>query len=155
MLECGRVKTVDGDIATVIFSRHGECDRCHICRASNDGTNCELKVVNTLNACAGDCVKVEVYRRSTRVLSAALYLLPLALTAIGVAIGCFLSAAATAIIGAACFAAGIAIAIPIDVCVIRKKKGFAPEMTEIGSEAEFEANKRFAHACDSSAIKLK
>ncbi len=153
MLECGRVKKVEGNLATISFARHGKCDGCFICRASNDGAACELSVVNDLDACEGDFVKVAIFKRSTRVLSAALYLLPLLLTSIGVAVGCFMSAAATAIIGTSCFAVGLGTAIALDFRIVRKMKGFAPRMTELCSESEYETG--FTHTSGASAIKLK
>ena len=132
---------VNGGMATVCFDRHGECDRCHICDVSRDGMKCELSVPDTLNVSVGDYVKVEVYKRSVRVLSAAMYSLVLLLTGIGVLIGVFMSLGATVILGVSGFVLGLGVAVGIDFGVIRRKRGFKPAMVELSAEAEYLKNK--------------
>lgn len=141
MVEYGVVSRVNGGKATVCFDRRGECDRCHICDTSRDGMKCELILPDTLGVMVGDYVKIEVYRKSVRMLSAAMYSLVLLLTGIGVLIGTFMSLGATVTLGLGGFVVGLGVAIGIDFGVIRKKRGFKPVMLEISTEAEYLKNK--------------
>ena len=134
MVECGVVSRVKGGNATVCFAHRGECDRCHICDVSRDGMKCELSMPNTLDVSVGDYVKVEVYKKSVRMLSAAMYSLVLLLTGIGVLIGTFMSLGATVILGVVGFLVGLGVALGIDFGVIRKRRGFKPMMIEIMSD---------------------
>lgn len=137
MVELGVVARIEGDVATVSFARRGECDRCRMCRVAGDGSKCVIDVKNSLEVSVGDYVKVEVFNGRIHTLSALIYALPLLLTAICVGLGTLMGLIETVILGVAGFAVGMGIAIPVDLCVIRKAKGFKPVMTEIISEAEY------------------
>lgn len=137
MTECGKVVRIDGERATVSFKRRGECDRCKICTVSKDGISSEITLANSLDLSVGDFVKVELYIKKIRVASALLYLLPLVLTALGAGLGVLMSVGASVILAAAGIVVGLAFAVPIDVCVVRKRQGFSPRMVEACSEAEY------------------
>lgn len=154
MLEYGRVTKLDGGEATVSFARHGECDRCHICRVTADGADCELRMPNTCEAEEGDFVKVEIFKGSTRVLSVAVYLIALLFAAAGVIAGVVLSAGATAIFGSCGLVLGLGIAISIDLLVIRRKRGCLPEMKEVCTEAEYLKNGIMRQKCSDEVPKL-
>ncbi len=140
MTECGRVASVNGENAKVVFKRRAECDKCRMCVASKDGKHSEITVANTLNLCEGDCVTVEVYKRKIQVLTVVLYIFAFALTALGAGVGSIMSKGASAILGVAGFVIGMAFAVPIDVCVLRKKQ--KPKMIRERAESEYIVNSK-------------
>lgn len=140
MLEYGKVARVKDGEVIVSFSRRGECEKCRLCEVSKDGARCEMTLKNTLGVSAGDYVKVQTGKKSLWLKWAALYFLPLALTAIGAGTGTLMSAGASAILAIAGLVAGLAFAVPVDVCVLRKKQGFKPFMSEVCTEAEYQQN---------------
>lgn len=129
-VEKGKVLKLEGDKAIVAFERCARCDKCRICTLARDGLHVTRTVPNTLNANVGDEVEVEMRARAATV-SALIYLVPLALTAIGAGIGTIFSNGASAILAAAGLIVGLAIALPIDLAVFRKRlrpsmRSFAP-----------------------------
>lgn len=142
MTEYGRVVKTEGDRVTVSFLRRGECDRCMICTVGKE--NCatvETQIKNTLSVNVGDCVKVKLYDKKIRLGSVLIYLLPLALTALGAGLGYLANIAVSVIIALLGLIVGLAFAVPIDVCVLRKDAGHAPRLVCVCSEEEFESNK--------------
>ena len=137
MIETGEVIRVNDGRATVRFARHGECESCRICSVVKDGLHSELDLPNDLDVGTGDFVRVEVYNKKVRVLSALLYFIPLLLTAFGAGIGTLMSLGASIILAIAGLIVGIAFAVPIDVCVVRRKSGFSPRMTGVCTEEEY------------------
>lgn len=137
MTECGRVTRVDGNRATVSFLRRGECDKCQLCSVSKDGRSVEITLENTLAVNVGDFVKVELYKKKIRAASVLLYLLPAVLTALGAGLGSLKGIAVAIILAILGAVVGFAFALPIDVCIVRKKDGFKPEMSEVCSETEY------------------
>ena len=71
------------------------------------------------------------------VLTAALivYIIPLVLVGIGVGVGSLLTELAQVLLAVGGLVVGFVIAFLLDRFVIRKKKGFAPRMTEICAPA--------------------
>ncbi len=141
MLEYGKVARIKDGEATISFCRRGECDKCRLCEVTKDGASCVLKLPNSLDVAEGDFVKVKICKTSLWRKWTALYFLPLALTAIGAGVGTLMSAGASAILAVAGLVAGLAFAVPIDVCVLRKRKGFKPYIAEMCTEAEYQKNK--------------
>lgn len=131
MIELGEVTKIQGNLATVSFKRRGECDKCQRCKVSNDCTRVELQLENTLNVNVGDYVSVDMGRKVLHTAAALIYLVPLALVGIGVFIGSILSPLAQGILAVAGLVVGLAIALPIDFCVIRKSKRLKPKMKDI------------------------
>ena len=137
MIEIGKVISVSDGRATVRFARRGECESCRICAAVKDGVHSELNLPNDLDIGVGDFVRVEVYNKKVRVLSVLLYFIPLLLTALGAGIGTLMSLGASIILAIAGLIVGLAFAVPIDICVVRKKSGFSPRMTGVCTEADY------------------
>lgn len=137
MTEIGRIIKTEKGIATVRFARKGECDRCLICSVAKDGAHVDLDVDNSLDLSVGDYVKVEVYDKRVRRASAFIYLIPLILVALGAGLGSLAGVAAAIIIGILGLVAGLAFSVPIDICVIRRKSGAKPRMTESATEDSY------------------
>ena len=135
MTERGVVTKVKGGRATVEFDRKSACDSCHMCAVTKDGMKVKIVIENSLNAAVGDVVSVSMGGRF--VLTAALIvdIIPIVLVGVGVGVGTLLTEAAQAILAVCGLAVGFAIAFVLDRFVIRKKKGFAPRMTEICAPA--------------------
>lgn len=137
MNEIGRIIKAEKNMATVRFARKGECDRCLICSPAKDGAHVDLDVDNSLDLSVGDYVNVEV--RDNRVLRASvlIYLIPLILVALGAGLGSLAGAATAIIIGILGLVVGLAFSVPIDICVIRKRSGAKPRMTEPATEESY------------------
>ena len=134
MIEKGEVTKTQGGIATVSFNRRGECDKCQLCKVSNDCTKVEIEVENTLNVNTGDFVSVDMGKKGIRLAAALIYLVPLVLVVLGVLIGSILSPLAQGILAVAGLIVGLAVALPIDFCVIRKSNKLVPKMKDILEE---------------------
>ena len=128
MIETGRVARTYKDIAVVCFKRRAACDKCRRCAVTPGGTEVALAVRNTLELNAGDFVAVET-GEPVATKNALIYLVPLALTALGAGLGTLMSIGASAVFAAVGLAAGLAIAIPIDLAVFRKRE--RPRMIEV------------------------
>ena len=109
MTERGVVTKVKGNRATVEFDRKSACDSCHMCAVTRDGMKVKIVIDNTLGACVGDVVDV----------------------CAGIGIGSLLGEVAQLLFALGGLVVGFGIAIALDRCVIRKRKGFAPRMTAI------------------------
>lgn len=140
MFEYGKVIKADGDSVTVSFKRKGKCDGCRTCAVSKGGTGCELTLPNRVNAVVSDYVKVRIFKKGVHAASIALYCIALALTALGAGLGIIMSVGASVILAILGFVVGLAFAVPIDVCVIRRKN--APQIVSVCSEAEYIRNCR-------------
>ena len=98
----GKIIAIEGDTATVAFTRSSMCEKCGACKLSGDG-RMEIQVQNTLKAKMGDTVELSVPPSSMLLAGLLVYILPLiALIAgvwlgsrwgDGVALGCGLGAA--------------------------------------------------------------
>lgn len=131
MTECGVVIKLIKNKAVVSFDRKAACDQCRMCAVSKTGKTVEITVANELNAIVGD--RVEVTMGSKYVLTAAVivYIIPLILVTAAVFIGQIWGETVQLILTFAALALGFCIAIMLDRLVIRKKKGFAPQMTRL------------------------
>ena len=135
MTEIGKIIKIEDNQATVRFFRKGECDRCLICSTVRDSAQVELSVKNSLELNVGDYVKVEVYEKSNYRASILIYLLPLIFVALGAGLGSLAGLGASIIIGVVGLVVGLAFALPIDICVLRKNG--APRMLEVSTEIEY------------------
>lgn len=136
MIESGTVTKIKrGGNVVVSFDRKSACDQCRMCAVSKGGKTVEVIMKNTLGVGVGD--KVEVTMGSKYVLTAAVivYVIPLILVAI--AVFAFIPMGETAQIIASVVALflGLGLAVILDKFVVRKKKGFVPEMTKIITRA--------------------
>jgi sigma-E factor negative regulatory protein RseC len=137
MVERGVVTKVKGKRATVSFDRRSACDSCHMCAVTKDGMKVEIVVENTLNANVGDFVTVEMGEKFVLTAATIVYVLPLVLVGAGIGIGTLISELAQIIMAVGGLVVGFAIAFLLDRFVIRKRKGFSPQMKEITTgEAE-------------------
>ena len=136
MIEAGKVVRLKDDKAVISFARRACCDRCAVCTVNKDGASVEIEVENTLNLNVGDCVKVQVFKRKIRAASVLVYVLPLLLIALGAGLGSLASAAASAILGVLGLVVGLAFAVPLDVCVLRKRDGYKPRMIEVCNQED-------------------
>lgn len=141
MTEIGKIVRVRDKDATVRFFRRDECDKCGICKVANDCAYVEITLENTLNLNAEDYVRVEIYSKRAYLSSILIYLLPLCLTALCAGLGTLASGAASAILAFTGLIAGLAFALPIDICVLRKRSGYKPRMTEAVREVDYENSK--------------
>lgn len=136
MIEVGTVSKIkrNGNVV-VSFDRKSACDQCRMCAVSKGGKTVEVILKNTLGVDVGD--KVEVTMGSKYVLTAALivYVIPLILVTIAVFAFLPLGEIAEIIASVVALFLGLGLAVVLDKCVIRKKKGFVPEMTRIVTRA--------------------
>ncbi|MBR2956582.1 MAG: SoxR reducing system RseC family protein [Clostridia bacterium] len=141
MVERGVVTKVKGKRATVSFDRRSACDSCHMCAVTKDGMKVEIVVENTLGANVGDFVTVEMGEKFVLTAATIVYVLPLVLVGAGIGIGTLISELAQIIMAVGGLVVGFAIAFLLDRFVIRKRKGFSPQMKEITTgEAEIKEN---------------
>lgn len=141
MVERGVVTKVKGKRATVSFDRRSACDSCHMCAVTKDGMKVEIVVENTLGANVGDFVTVEMGEKFVLTAATIVYVLPLVLVGAGIGIGTLISELAQIIMAIGGLVVGFAIAFLLDRFVIRKRKGFSPQMKEITTgEAEIKEN---------------
>lgn len=131
MTERGVVTKVKGNRATVEFDRKSACDSCHMCAVTRDGMKVKIVIDNTLGACVGDVVDVAMGERFVLTAALIVYIIPLVLVGAGIGVGSVLGELAQVLFALGGLIVGFGIAIALDRCVIRKKKGFAPRMTAI------------------------
>ncbi len=131
MLERGVVAKVKGNKATVRFDRKSACDSCHMCAVTKDGMKVEVVVENKLHAVVGDFVSVEMGEKFVLTAALIVYIIPLILVGIGIGVGSLFSETVQIILAMSGLVLGFVIAFLLDHFVIRKKKGFVPEMREI------------------------
>lgn len=131
MTERGVVVKVKGKRATVRFDRRSACDSCHMCAVTRDGMKVEVVIENTLGANVGDFVEVEMAQKFVLTAAVIVYLIPLALVALGVGIGVLFNELTQILLAVGGLVGGFVIAFLLDKFVIRKKKGFSPQMKSI------------------------
>lgn len=135
MTEQGVVTKVRAGRATVEFDRKSACDSCHMCAVTKGGMKVKIVIANDLDARVGDVVNVSMGERFVLTAALIVYIIPLVLVAVGVGVGSLLSELAQVLLALGGLAVGFLVAFLLDRFVIRKKKGFAPRMTEIVSPA--------------------
>lgn len=135
MIEKGKIVKIKGDKATVQFDRKSACDNCHMCAVVKDPMKVQIVVKNTLNLSVGDYVAVEMGQKYVVTAAAIVYMIPLALTGTGIGLGTLLSELWQVIFAFIGLIVGFGIAIALDK-VLKKKKGFTPQMVEIPLEQE-------------------
>ncbi|MEG2453351.1 MAG: SoxR reducing system RseC family protein [Clostridia bacterium] len=136
MVECGKViKLAKRNNVTVSFDRKTACDQCHMCAVSKSGKTVEITVPNTVNAEIGDDVLVTMGDRYVLTAALIVYVIPLILVAIGVIVGQQFGVITQLVLVFVALVIGFAFAIFLDKKVIRKKKGFVPEITKILAKA--------------------
>ncbi|MBR4800160.1 MAG: SoxR reducing system RseC family protein [Clostridia bacterium] len=131
MTERGVVVKVKGKRATVRFDRRSACDSCHMCAVTRDGMKVEVVIENTLGANVGDFVEVEMAQRFVLTAAIIVYLIPLALVAFGVGLGVLFNELTQILLAVGGLVLGFVIAFLLDRFVIKKKKGFSPQMKAI------------------------
>ncbi len=131
MTERGVVVKVKGKRATVRFDRRSACDSCHMCAVTRDGMKVEVVIENTLDAHVGDFVEVEMAQKFVVTAAVIVYLIPLVLVAIGIGIGSVINELAQVLMAVGGLVIGFVIAFLLDRFVIKKKKGFSPQMRTI------------------------
>lgn len=131
MIEKGIVAKVVGSKATVRFDRRSACDKCHMCAVTKDGMKVEVVVDNKLGASVGDVVEVEMGEKYVLTSAVIVYVIPLVLIGVGIGVGTLLNELAEALFALGGLVVGFVIAFLLDKFVIRKKKGFSPQMKAI------------------------
>lgn len=131
MTEKGIVAKVVGSKATVRFDRRSACDKCHMCAVTKDGMRVEVVVDNKLGASVGDVVEVEMGEKYVLTSAVIVYVIPLVLIGVGIGVGTLLNELAEALFALGGLVVGFVIAFLLDKFVIRKKKGFSPQMKAI------------------------
>ena len=140
MREVGVVHKVRGKFATVRFDRKTACENCNMCLKPREANYVELRVKNNLSAKEGDRVEVAMGDRAVLTAALLVYAVPLIIMGvvlsvtytldIGICLGASFGSLAAAFIGVAL----------IDKFVIRKKKEYAPVMTQIVADVVKDAD---------------
>lgn len=105
MIETGTVIKAGGGNITVQFKRKTDCEKCKMCLFSENSNVFEIEFENTVNACEGDIVSVEMPNRIVLFSSFVVYIIPLLFCAAGLFLGFFLWGEAAAIAFSAAFIA--------------------------------------------------
>lgn len=135
MIEIGKVFNIKSNgIATVRFDRKTACENCNMCLKPREENYVELRLKNTLNAKAGDTVKVVMGKRAVLTASVIVYLIPLALMAIALIATFKLDQLISFGVSMGTLAVGFIIVAVIDKLIIRKKSDYLPKMVEIITE---------------------
>ncbi|HKL93981.1 MAG TPA: SoxR reducing system RseC family protein [Clostridia bacterium] len=137
MLEIGKITKLKKNSAVVSFDRKSACDSCHMCATTRGGMKVETLVPNALQANVGDYVEVEMGDKFVLTAAVIVYIIPLLLVGAGIGIGVLFSETVQIILAAAGLILGFVIAFLLDK-VVKKKKGFSPQMVRIASESEIE-----------------
>lgn len=98
MQQFGVVVDVQGEDAIVRFVRTKACAHCGGCISFGEN-EAQVTLKNTLDAKAGDCVRVELHAKSVLEASLLVYILPLCLLLLGVAFGSRISDLAGILLG--------------------------------------------------------
>ncbi len=132
MVECGKVIKIEKkNNVRVSFDRKSACDQCHMCAVSKSGKTVEIVVPNNVGAQIGDNVLVSMGDKFVLTAALIVYIIPLILVVIGVAVGASFGVGVQLTLVLVGLVIGFAIAAVLDKKVIRKKKGFVPEITKI------------------------
>lgn len=137
MLEIGQVVKLQKNNAVVCFDRKSACDSCHMCATTKSGMKVETTVANTLGVNVGDYVEVKMGERFVLTAAVIVYIIPLLFMGAGIGIGLLFSELVQVILSLVGLAIGVGIAILLDK-VVKKKKGFSPQMVRVASESEIE-----------------
>ncbi len=138
MNECGKVTKIKKNNATVCFDRKSACESCRMCAVSKSGKTVEVTIPNVLNAEIGDTVEVTMGSKYVLTAAVIVYVIPLLIVCAAVFAFKPLGEIAQIIATFGGLVLGFACAILIDRKVIRKKKGFVPEMTKLVMKKETE-----------------
>lgn len=138
MNECGKVVKIKKNNATVSFDRKSACESCRMCAVSKNGKTVEVTIPNVLNAEIGDTVEVTMGSKYVLTAAVIVYVIPLIIVAVAVFAFMPLGEIAQIIATFVGLVIGFAVAILLDRKVIRKKKGFVPEMTKLVMKKETE-----------------
>lgn len=88
MTEIGYVTSIKGEYASVAFKRKSGCgDNCGSCKAGCSASSTTTEIKNILGAQKGDKVKVEMKQSAFNSMILWVYVLPLAMLAIGIGVG--------------------------------------------------------------------
>lgn len=98
MEQLGYVMEIQGDQATVRFTRSNMCAHCGACIMIGDG-EAQVTLKNTLHAAVGDQIRVELHAKRFVQANLLAYGIPLLLLLLGVAVGAQVSDAMGAICG--------------------------------------------------------
>lgn len=132
MVECGKVIKIEKkNNVRISFDRKSACDQCRMCAVSKSGKTVEIVVPNNLGAQVGDSVLVSMGDKFVLTAALIVYIIPLILVVIGVAVGASFGVGIQLLLVFVALVIGFVAAALLDKKVIRKKKGFVPEMTKI------------------------
>lgn len=136
--EIGLVIKIEGNTAQIRFPRSSACAKCGACSHGLDDSEMLLTVHNAVQAQLGDKVAVELAGRGLLISSLLTYMLPLVFLILGVLLGGpvarWLNVEQADVAGAIL---GLLLAALVFMClrllepVIKKYKGFYPQVTEI------------------------
>ncbi len=91
MTEDGIVTSINNNLVTVQMEKGDQCKECNICETIGGGFRC-IEALNTLNAKAGDRVRVEIEPKTMLTSSFLVFILPLIFLVVGYFIGSSLGA---------------------------------------------------------------
>ena len=131
MTESGTVVRLDGPFAVVRIDKKAVCESCKMCAFPKGEKHLDVRVENTLNAKEGDLVELSLHEKSALTASMLVYLVPLALAALGMLIGkIFQNDLISLILCLIFLSLGYILVNRIDKR-IRKNNHFAPVMTAV------------------------
>lgn len=88
MIETGFITSIRGEYALVAFKRKGGCgDSCASCKAACSTAGVTTEIKNILGAKVGDKVKVEMQQKAYNKMLLWVYVFPLIMLILGIAIG--------------------------------------------------------------------
>lgn len=136
MEEIGVVYKVSrSNYATIRFDRKIACENCNMCLKPREENFVELKIKNTLNAKAGDRVRVHMADKAVITASFLVYIFPLVIFGASLFSTFKLKLWVSLLISFLSLVASFIVVFIMDK-IIRRKSNFVPKMVEVISEID-------------------
>ncbi len=86
MKQCGVVKEVKGEYATVVMQRHTSCSGCNACKMGHEDTKVEIRGINNAKGKVGQWVSVDMENHDVLMAAFIVYIIPLIALIAGIVI---------------------------------------------------------------------
>ncbi len=86
MKQCGVVKEVNGEYATVVMQRHTSCSGCNACKMGHENTKVEIRGLNNAKGEVGQWVSVDMENHDVLMAAFIVYVIPLIALIAGIVI---------------------------------------------------------------------
>ncbi|MEG1646554.1 MAG: SoxR reducing system RseC family protein [Clostridia bacterium] len=130
MNEVGKVIKTKKKMAVVEFERKSACDNCHMCAFRKEDMVVKCTVANTVNAKEGEFVNVQMGSGFVLTAASIVYIIPLLLVGIGLAITFKFAWWIQLISVFVMLGVGVCITVIADR-IVKKKAGFSPQIVAI------------------------